>query len=268
MSDEAAVMIEPTACAVHGALAAGDVTGATVAILGAGTLGLCTLAALRALAWPGTVVIGAKYPEQRTLAPQLGATVVAEPGEVRRAVRRVTRSLAIGDRLTGGADVVIDCVGSADSVAEALAVVRPRGRIVMVGMPGRISIDLTALWHREIALVGAYAYGTEQLGPASRPSNLGRPARPASPASPGTERLDPSGRPGHPEEAAAPGAATRTFSLAMDLVVEADLGRLVTARYPLDRFSDAISHAANAGRRGATKVVFDLRRPGRRVASS
>ena len=225
MSDEAAVMIEPAACAVHAALAAAggsDLSGATVVVLGAGTLGLCTLAALRTFALPGTVIVGAKHREQRELARSLGATVVADPDEVIRAVRRATRSMAVGERLTGGADVVLDCVGSADSLGSALTLVRPRGRIVLVGMPGRVSVDLTPLWHREIALVGTYAYGSE---PATAVAAGGR----------------------------------RTFSLAMDLVTEADLGRLVSARYPLERFADAIAHAANAGRRGAVKVVFDLR---------
>jgi hypothetical protein len=33
---------------------------------------------------------------------------------------------------------------------------------------------------------------------------------------------------------------------------------LVSARYPLERYREAVEHAANAGRRGAVKVVFDL----------
>jgi threonine dehydrogenase-like Zn-dependent dehydrogenase len=194
------------------------VSGATVVVLGAGTLGLCTLAALHHLALPGTIIIGAKYADQRRLARELGATIVVEPSEVRRAVRRTTRSLVIGDRLSGGADVVIDCVGSAASLEESLAVVRPRGRIVMVGMPGHVSIDLTPLWQREVELVGAYAYGAETA--------VGR----------------------------------RTFDVAMELVHDAGLHRLVSAAYPLERYVDAIDHAANAGRRGAVKIVFDQRR--------
>ncbi|GAC1312819.1 MAG: zinc-binding dehydrogenase [Acidimicrobiales bacterium] len=218
LSDDAAVMVEPTACAVHGALAAGDVSGAVVAVIGAGTLGLCTVAALHRLALPGQLIIGAKYAEQQHLARALGATTVVAPGEVRRAVRRATRSLVVDDRLTGGADVVIDCVGSEASLAEALAVVRPRGRIVLVGMPGHVSVDLTPLWQREVSLAGAYAYGSE------------------------------------------PSHGKRTFELAMELVHDAGLDRLVTVRYPLDRYVDAISHAATAGPRGAVKVAFDLRR--------
>ena len=138
--------------------------------------------------------------------------------------------MALGDgdivRLTGGADVVVDCVGSDASLADALAVVRPRGRIAMVGMPGEVHVDLTGLWQREITLAGAYAYGTEQPGTA-----------PTAP----------------------PARRRRTFDLAFELVTAADLGRLVTATYPLSRAADAITHAAEAGPRGAVKIAFDLR---------
>jgi len=219
LSDESAVMVEPAACAVHAALAAGVTEGSNVVVLGAGTLGLCTIAALRQLTLPGTLLAGAKHPAQRQLATQLGADLVVDPGEVPRAVRRLTRSLTAGAQLTGGADVVLDCVGSASSIEAALSVVRPRGRVILVGMPGTVRLDLTALWHREISLTGAYAYGREAAG----------------------------------------GERPRTFELAFDLVEHAGLERLVSARYPLERFHDAVEHAGAAGRRGATKVVFDLR---------
>jgi threonine dehydrogenase-like Zn-dependent dehydrogenase len=219
LSDEAAVMVEPAACAVHAALGAGVTEGSTVVVLGAGTLGLCTIAALRQHALPGTLLAGAKHPGQRRLASTLGADLVVDPAEVPRAVRRLTRSLTAGGQLTGGADVVVDCVGSGPSIEEAMSIVRPRGRVILVGMPGSVRLDLTPLWHREINLSGAYAYGREAAGP-DRP---------------------------------------RTFELAFDLVVQAGLERLVSARYPLERFHEAVEHAGAAGRRGATKVVFDLR---------
>ncbi|MDQ4132871.1 MAG: zinc-binding dehydrogenase [Actinomycetota bacterium] len=223
MSDEAAVMVEPAACAIHGVVGT-DHTGASVLVLGAGTLGLCAVAALRRFTTPATVIVAAKYPEQRSLARQLGADVVAGPAEARRAVRRATGSLQVGDGLSGGVDMVIDCVGSESSIGEALCLTRPGGTITMLGMPGRVSVDLTALWQRQINLCGSYAYGVEHVGE----------ARP------------------------------RTFDLAFDLVADAGLERLVSAWYPLDRYRDAVEHAANAGRRGATKVVFDMRGEKRR----
>jgi threonine dehydrogenase-like Zn-dependent dehydrogenase len=220
LTDEAAVMIEPTAVGVHGALKGRVSDGDVVAVIGAGTMGLVAVAALRRFTGAGTVICAAKYPEQRHLATDLGADVVVEADELGRAVRRATGSFVIGDDLSGGADVVIDAVGSAASVQAAIGMARPRGRVVLVGMPGRVSLDLTALWHRETELVGAYTYGTETL---------------------------PDGR------------RARTFALATELVRAADLGRLVSATYPLARYEDAIAHAANAGRRGAIKVCFDLR---------
>jgi hypothetical protein len=47
--------------------------------------------------------------------------------------------------------------------------------------------------------------------------------------------------------------------MAIELVREFRLGRLVSATYPLARYRDAIDHAANAGVRGAVKIAFDLR---------
>jgi threonine dehydrogenase-like Zn-dependent dehydrogenase len=49
------------------------------------------------------------------------------------------------------------------------------------------------------------------------------------------------------------------FDRAIDLVQRLDLGRLVTATYPLRRYEDAVAHAASAGARGAVKIAFDLR---------
>jgi threonine dehydrogenase-like Zn-dependent dehydrogenase len=219
LSDEAAVLVEPTACAVHAARSVPP--GDAVAVVGAGTLGLCTIAALAALPRrPELLLATAKHPEQRALARSLGADVVVEPAELARAVRRATGSLRAGAQLTGGVPAVVDCVGSEESVASSLSVVAPGGTVVLLGMPGRVSVDLTPLWHREVRLVGSYAYGEEDGG--------------------------------------------RTFDLAFDLVRAAGLDRLLSATYPLDRYEEALAHAAEAGRRGAVKIAFDLRGERRR----
>jgi threonine dehydrogenase-like Zn-dependent dehydrogenase len=218
--DDAAVIVEPTACAVHASLRAGVREGDVVVVLGAGTLGLLSVAALRAFTGAGTIVAAAKHAEQRRLAADLGADTVCEPDEMPRLVRRITGSMAYGPQLTGGADGVLDCVGSDTSIQQSLAVVKPRGRVTLVGMPAVVKLNLTTLWHRETELAGAYAYGTETL---------------------------------------AGGARARTFDLAFTLVRDAHLGRLVSAWYPLADYKAAIAHAANAGRRGAVKVVFDMR---------
>jgi threonine dehydrogenase-like Zn-dependent dehydrogenase len=215
VGDEAAVIIEPTACAVH---AARQVDAGRVAVVGAGTLGLLTVAALRRLSPASEILATAKHPDQRRWAKELGADVVCAPGELARAVRAATGSMVVGGQLTGGVPAVVDCVGSEATLAQALAVVAPGGTIHTVGMPGRTTLDLTGLWHREVALRGCYAYDRED------------------------------------------------FDTAAGLVASLDLGRLVSATYPLARYEDAIDHAAHAGTRGAVKVAFDLRAPRRRRA--
>jgi threonine dehydrogenase-like Zn-dependent dehydrogenase len=169
LTDEDAAMVEPAACAVHAALSpgllGGPEGGAVAVVIGAGSIGLLTISALMKFNPVQHLVVAARYPEQQQLARAFGATAVIDPSALLRTVRRVTGSLAIGDggieRLTGGADVVFDCVGTNDSIADALAVVRPGGRIVLVGMPSTVTVDMTPLWHREVSLVGAYAYGVE-----------------------------------------------------------------------------------------------------------
>ena len=222
LSDEDAVMMEPAAGGVHAAAkaaAGGMVDGGVVLVIGAGTMGLATVAALRQYTDPATIIAVAKYPIQKRFAAELGADIVVSPGETARAVRRVTGSRMLGENLSGGADVTIDCIGNAGSIEQSVGVTRPRGRVVMVGMPGKVDIDLTALWHRETELVGAYTYGTDTW----------------------------------PD-----GTEISSFKRAKELTGKAKLGRLVSAKYPITRYKDAIEHAANAGQRGAIKVCFEF----------
>ncbi len=239
LSDADAVTIEPTACAVHAVLGAPIEDGDVVAVLGAGTLGLLVTAALRHLAdagrcaMPSALLVGARYPHQQRLARAFGADESLPPDQLPRAVRRHSHSLSYGGAagttatLSGGADVVLDCVGSAESIAQSMAMVRPRGTVSLVGMPGKISLDLAPLWHREVRLAGAYAYGTE-------PGRAGQ-------------------------------SPTSTFALAFDVAGAHGTGSLVSATYPLTRFEDAVAHAGAAGRRGAVKIAFDVRDAGHPV---
>ncbi|WP_426572627.1 zinc-dependent alcohol dehydrogenase [Aquihabitans sp. McL0605] len=214
LSDEAAVMVEPLACAVHAARkVAATGPHQRIAVIGSGTLGLLTIAALRAEGPSGTVIATAKYPHQHVLALGLGADQVVSPRTLGRVVRSLTGAFVFdGGQLTDGVELVVDCVGTEASLTQALQVVAPGGQIVVVGMPGHTTLDLTSLWHRESSISGSYAY--------TRPD----------------------------------------FERALELAQEHDLGRLVSATYPLDRYTVAIEHAANAGMRGAVKVAFDLRK--------
>ncbi|MEP6298119.1 MAG: zinc-binding dehydrogenase, partial [Ilumatobacter sp.] len=195
-----------------------------VAVLGAGTMGLAAVAGLKRDVPGARIAVGARYPHQRALAEALGADVAVAASDLDRAVRREVGCHMIGNgesgALSSGAHVTIDAVGSSASIADCLRFTRPRGRIVLLGMPSRVDLDMTGLWHREIELKGAYTYGTETLHD---------------------------------------GSSTTTFQLAIDTVNAVEAERLLSATYRLADHVDAIGHAAGAGRRGAVKIAFDLR---------
>lgn len=237
ITDEQAVMVEPAAGGIHAALATWPAVDRAlranetpvVAVLGAGTMGLCAVAGLRRYVPGVRIVVGARYPHQQALARALGADVAVPADELSRAVRREVGCHVVGDHLTGGSHATIDAVGNSASIADCLRFTRPRGRVVLLGMPAEVTVDLTGLWHRETELVGSYTYGTETMPDGTR---------------------------------------TRTFEMAIETVAAARLERLLSATYPLEDFEDAIAHASAAGRRGAVKIAFDLRRSRKKVESN
>ena len=153
-------------------------------------------------------------------AKALGADVVVQASKLDQAVRREVGCHMIAGALSSGAHVTIDAVGNSESITDCLRITRPRGRVVLLGMPADVRLDLTGLWHRETELKGAYTYGTETLPDGSR---------------------------------------ARTFDLAIDTANHYEAERLLSATYRLDDHVDALAHAAAAGRRGAVKIAFDLR---------
>ena len=221
LSDEAAVMVEPAASAIHAVMKAAPPNSqpVTAVVIGAGPIGLAAIAGLRKYTQIPEIFSSARHPAQQSRAKELGAKESASPDQLARILRKHLGCQMIGSYLSSGADIVIDAVGSSESLKQAMRLVRPQGRLVLCGMPGSARIDLAPLWHREVEMVGAYAYGLEE-----------------SLASP-----------------------LHTFKLAFDLVKEADLQALVSCTYALDDYKDAIAHAQQAGARGDSKIAFDLR---------
>ncbi len=226
LSHRRAVLIEPLACAVHCVLRASVQPDAEVLVIGAGTVGILTLIALKELTQAGRVTVVAKHGKQRGWAEAFGATEVVSPREATNAVRRATRAMKLKPEvgssfLMGGVDVAIDCVGSKSALDLALRTTRAGGRIVLAGIPVQAP-DLTPLWFRELELVGAYTGGLETVN----------------------------------------GERRHAFDIAIDLARENPIDGIVGATYPLSRWREALDHALGAGKLGTLKVAFDPRAEG------
>lgn len=220
VTNERAVLVEPLACAVHTVRRAAVSDGASVVIVGAGTVGLLTLLALREFASPGQIYVIAKHRHQAERARKLGATDVIEPRKAARVLRRATGgSLQTPERgaefLLGGVDVTMECTGGS-GLDSALRLVRAGGTVVLSGMPSS-NVDLTPVWYRELSVIGSYA------------SDSGGGA----------------------------GDRQGDFADALDLIAHAPLDGYVDAVYPLSQWREAVGHALAAGRLGSVKVAFD-----------
>jgi threonine dehydrogenase-like Zn-dependent dehydrogenase len=163
LDDRRAVLVEPLACAIHSVRRVPIPDGASVLVVGAGTVGLLTTLALRECTRAGAVYVVAKHGHQQERARELGATEVFTPDRAARALRRATGGyLYSPDRgsefLLGGADLAFECTGGGSGLSTALRLVRAGGTVLLSGMPND-SADLTPLWFRELNLVGAYASG-------------------------------------------------------------------------------------------------------------
>jgi threonine dehydrogenase-like Zn-dependent dehydrogenase len=169
--DARAVLLEPLAIGLHAALRRPPDDGERVLIIGGGMIAFAVLAALRLAGRRAHVTLLALADYQLAAARALGADEALRPGPelVERVVQltsaRRHKPILGRDVLTGGFDVTYDCVGSRASLDDALAFTAAGGTVVMVGAAGKLDgLDLTALWSRELKLVGAVGYASEQHG--------------------------------------------------------------------------------------------------------
>ncbi len=223
VSNEAAVAIEPLACAVHAALGAAPAPGDTTLVIGAGSVGLFTVAALRHLTDAGRIICVAKHGRQRSEALRLGADEVVHPKETYTKLPEMLGTASYKPELgkpivMGGAGKVFECVGAPGTMEDALRLACPGGEVTLVGMPGaKSTLDLTALWYKEVRFAGSYAYSVEDYQ----------------------------------------GEKTSSFQLALSIAPEIRLETLVGPRFRLEDYREAIAAARSAGREGQVKVVFD-----------
>jgi threonine dehydrogenase-like Zn-dependent dehydrogenase len=169
LDDRVGVLIEPLSVSVHALLHARLSASARVLVIGSGPIGLGSIWALRALGHKGLITAQVKRASEAELARAFGADDSVTPkAQAREALRSTgARSYrpSIGPDVWrgGGYDVVIECVGRAESLHQALRSVTSGGLIVVLGCTGQLrSLDLTPLWAHEVTIAGFVGYGAEQ----------------------------------------------------------------------------------------------------------
>ncbi len=132
MSDEQAVLLEPSAVAVHAVLRRLPQVGEHVLIIGAGTIGLLTLQVIRALVPSATVSVMARYPFQIEQATRMGAAHILYPQDSYQGVERATGAKLFtgmfdNKMLLGGYEVIYDTIGSKETIHNSLRWARGTG---------------------------------------------------------------------------------------------------------------------------------------------
>ncbi|WP_433380956.1 zinc-dependent alcohol dehydrogenase [Actinoplanes sp. CA-142083] len=220
MAAARAVLAEPASIGLHATLR-WERRGDRAVVIGPGTIGLLTTAALRRLHPDLDItVVG----PGRFKAENVGATrTMASGPEVVEKLAEIHGGRVIRPRVAGtpileqGVDVVFDCVAQPDTIDLALHLLRPTGMLVLVGGAGRQRVDWSLVWNRQLTVQGTINSGPEPaLGGRSAMSQvvqwLGDPAYPAD--------------------------------------------GLVTHEFPLSRWRAALSTAAAGPRAGAVKVAL------------
>ena len=225
VSDAGAVMTEPFACCVHAVLGAALQPSQRVLVIGAGTMGLLMVAALKALTPDAAVTVLARHPFQARHATHLGATrtVMARGdylGELAEAAGTRLLKPILGRPIgVGGFDAVFVCISSARGVEDAMRFSRAGATIVLLGNATTLrGLDWTPLWIKELTFRGTLAYGGHAHG----------------------------------------GADTNAFTIASTLIADgrAPIAALVTHQFPLADYREALHTARAKGSVESVKVAF------------
>ena len=134
----------------HAAVAANVRPGSTAVVVGDGAVGLCGVLAAAQLGAERVVVMSRHEPRQK-IATEFGAThLVAERGE--------DGEQQILDLTDGvGADAVLECVGTDQSMRTAFNIARPGSTVGFVGVPHGVELPVGRMFSRNVGLAGGMA---------------------------------------------------------------------------------------------------------------
>ena len=226
VSDENAMMTEPFCCGLHAALIDFPSDEETILILGAGTMGLVTLAALRSLGSKARILVSARYENQAQAASRLGATEVLKGDLYKQVSERTGAEIlkpTIGKLVVkGGVDRVYECTGVDSALDDANRLTRTGGKVVLVGIPAiPKGVDWTAIFDKELTVLAARQFHNAEEYK---------------------------------------GKKWRCFDLALELMKngDVDLGWMVSRKYALTEYKRAFSDLAKKGSQGIIKAAFEF----------
>ncbi len=227
IGDDAAVLADPFAVSLHSILHWPPPPEGVALVYGCGTLGLLTIAILRAIHPACRIFAIARYDHQASLARQMGAEVVIGHRPVERIVETVGRELGVEVQkpwrglpmLNGGVDCVYDTVSAPETLEVGVRVARPRGSIVVTGVEPPKRFEWTPLYFKELSLIGSNAFAIEKFD----------------------------GRRQH--------AMEWYFEFIRSKAI--DVTPIITHRYRLEQYREAFMDCYDQGNSGAVKVLFE-----------
>lgn len=148
-------MVEPFSVAHAAVKLAPELRGKNVAIVGAGTIGLCLLQFV-VMGKPRRIIVTDLSDNRLSVAEQLGAHTPVNPG-------RVDPVKAVLDATDGlGADIVFEAVGESPTARQSIDLAKIRGSIVWIGNSAKmVEIDMQKVVTMELNIQGSYGFTTE-----------------------------------------------------------------------------------------------------------
>lgn len=146
MSFDQATLAEPVSIAVYAAKKASPLKGARIAVLGTGPIGLSVLIVAK-LHGAAKIYATDRIPERLAVARRLGADWIADPS-----VADVVDEISSLEPL--GLDVVYECCGDQEAIDQAIRILAPGGKLMVIGIPAvpRISFDVDDVRRKELLI--------------------------------------------------------------------------------------------------------------------
>lgn len=150
-------LMEPLAVSYRGVEHAGDLTGRTVLIVGAGTIGLLALACVK-MKGAAKIILSDLSDYRLGIAREMGADVAVNPGN------SGWKAQILAETGGKGVDVAIEAVGAAPTVQQAMAALRFGGRAIWIGNNKPfVDVDMQEIVTRELSIQGSFLYGYEEF---------------------------------------------------------------------------------------------------------